>query len=40
LGIEESDRYGVESTVLPEIKPEDSIEENSVLSDAGGAVKV
>ena len=40
LCIEESDRYGFESTVLSDMETEDSIEENSVPSDAGGAVKV
>ena len=40
LGFEESDLYGFESTVLSDMDTEDSIEENSVPSDAGGAVKV
>ena len=40
LGIEESDPDEVESTVLPDMETEDLIEENSVPSDADGAVKV
>jgi hypothetical protein len=40
LGIEESHRYDVESTVLPDMEATDFIEENSVSPDADGAVKV
>ena len=40
LGFEEGHRHGDESTVLPKMETEDSIEENSVPADSNEAVKV
>jgi hypothetical protein len=40
LRIEESDRCGVESTVLPEMETQDYIRKNSEHPNADGAVKV
>ena len=40
LGIDGSERNEDNSTVLPEMETEDSIEEKSVLLDADGAVKM
>ena len=40
LGIEESDRYGVESTILSDMVTENFNGEKSVPPDADGAVKV